>query len=101
VCGRIVREGSLGSQHLKETTESMQEGDFARSAICMGLRAAKFAQQLHFDPVEGDLQVKEKACSDPGQGHSRPNALPIEHLHVFPFQKLKTVLHTDRVGDTW
>ena len=54
MCSHIVREGSLGSQHLKETTESTQEGDFARSAIFMGFPAAEFGQQLHFGPLEGD-----------------------------------------------
>ncbi len=69
VFSRVLREGSVGSEHLQETTQSTQERDFARLAIFMRLRAAEFGQQLHFDPVEGDPQVKEKARRDPNQGH--------------------------------
>jgi hypothetical protein len=68
VLGRVAREDGLGGQHLKETTESALQRDFAGQAIFMGLRAAELGQQWHFGPVEGDAQVKEKACRDPGRG---------------------------------
>lgn len=65
----VVREDGLGRQHLQETTEPAQERAFARLAIFMGLRAAEFGQQWDFGPLEADPQVKQEACSDPGQGH--------------------------------
>ncbi len=30
----------------------------------MGFPAAEFGQQLHFDPFEGDAQIKEQASGD-------------------------------------
>jgi hypothetical protein len=94
---RIAREDGLGEQHLKETTKSALEGDFAGQAIFMGLRARKFGEQLHFDPVEGDAQVKEKACRHPTQSDEGADALPIEYLHLLRaqarFQKFATILH--------
>jgi hypothetical protein len=68
VLGRVASGDGLGGQHLKETTESALQRDFAGQAILTGLRAAELGQQLHFGPVEADAQVKEKACRDPGQG---------------------------------
>jgi hypothetical protein len=44
---RIVREGGLRRQHLKEATQAAQERDFARDAIFMGLRATQLGEQLH------------------------------------------------------
>ena len=66
---RVVREDGLGRQHLQEATEPAQERAVARLAIFMGLRATELGQQLHFGPIEADPQVKQEACSDPGQSH--------------------------------
>jgi len=61
VLSRVLREGRLSSKHLQETTQSTQERDFARLAIFLGLPAAEFGQQLHFDSVKAHAQVEEKA----------------------------------------
>ena len=66
--GRIAREHGLGRQHFEETTESAEQGDFARRAVFMGFPTPEFGQQLHFGPCEGHSQVEEKACGDPTQG---------------------------------
>lgn len=60
---RIAREDGLCGQHLEAATESAQERDFAWRAVFMGLRAAKFGQQLHFGPLEGDAKLKRKPAA--------------------------------------
>jgi hypothetical protein len=65
----VVREEGLSREPLQEPSQAALQGAFARQAIFMRLRAAQFGEQLHFDPLEADAQVKEKACRNPTQGH--------------------------------
>jgi hypothetical protein len=64
LCG-IAREHRLCRQHLQKPSQTTLERNFAWGAAFMRFPAAELSQQLHFDPVEADAQVKEKARRDP------------------------------------
>ena len=65
--GIAAQDGMIG-KHLDQATQASHQRDFARLAMCVGLRAAQLGQQLHFRPLKGDPHLVEKAGRDPGKG---------------------------------
>jgi hypothetical protein len=85
----ILGQHSLSDQHVKQAAQPPLQGDFARVAIFMRLRASQFGQQLHLGPVPGFCQARRESQPRPSPrrpgcaGPANPTPGPLKSPDTF------------------